>query len=570
MSLRNRARTVVVAAVAAGFLAGCASIPVTGEVQQGRDEIPRGPDVGQIARGPVADADPDVIVNGFLLAAQSIPTSVTGINVAREFLTDQAADSWSPESRVVVTEGLPQPVPSEVDPSTDRVTVQASSTVVASLDEHGVFREEPVAVAQPLTFDLERVAGQWRIAQLDDGVIVPSPSFGSTFHVTTLYFPTTDGTSWVPDVRWFPQTTWRTNAVRELLAGPPEYLAGAASSVLPEGTRLASLSVTEGPDGRLEVELSDQISEAPGELRGLFAAQVRATLADGGGEPVVTLIDSNGPIVPQEVDPLEFPRTPGKAVVLQGGTLKDLKGRSLEPSELVVHLDGLDPTELAISPAGDAVVVRDGDGRLVRVTGKEPAMLLSGTKLVAPSIDRFGTVWTADVGGPIVVVTPGGDHHDLAAPWLDGREVVSVRVSPEGARVAVVSRADGATSVQVAGIQRDARGVPTGLTPTTLTVGASVREVDQAVWQEEAVLALLGHDDTGAAAVFFAGVGGLSNSVDGTPRRVGGINEPVWLSASVGSGDVLAINTDAELHLRQSTAVWPLVGTNVQLAAFAG
>jgi hypothetical protein len=256
--------------------------------------------------------------------------------------------------------------------------------------------------------------------------------------------------------------------------------------------------------------------------------------------------------------------------VLQGGTLKNLVGHSLEASELVVHLEGIDPTALAIDPDANVVVVRDGDGRLVRVTGERPTVLLSGTSLVPPSVDRFGTAWTADVGGPIVVVAPAGDHHDLDVPWLEGREVISLRVSPEGARLAVVSRGDGGTSVQVAGIQRDARGVPTGLTPTPLTVGASVREADMAVWREEAVLALLGHDDTGAAGVFFAGVGGLSTSVDGTPRRVAGINDPVWLSASVGTGDVLAITTDGELHLRQSTAVWPLVGTDVQLAAFAG
>ncbi len=573
MSPRRRARTAVAAAFAAALLAGCASIPVTGDVQRGRDEVPRGPDVGQIPRGPAEDAEPDAIVNGFLLAAQAGPTLPAGLDVAREFLTRMAAEAWSPENCVLVTDGLPALVQdaaaeAATEPPEDRTTVHARTRAVASLDERGAFSEE-MAAPHELTFELEREAGQWRIAQLDDCVIVPSPTFGATFHVTTLYFPTPDLTSWVPDVRWFPQSTWRTNAVQALLAGPPDYLLGAASLILPEGTRLTR-PVTEGVGGALEVDFSDQINEVPAETLGLFAAQVRATLADGRAEPEVTLIDADGPVVPPDVETPQFPRTPGKAFVLQEGTLKNLVGRTLEPSEVSVDLTGLDPQQIAVSQDGTVVVVRDGLGRLVRVTDEDRPTLLSGTMLVPPSIDRTGAVWSADVGGPIVVVPPSADPKALDVPWLEGREIVSVRVSPEGARVAVVSQGDDGTSVQVAGIRRDADGVPTTLAAPT-TVGASVRDVEQAVWQEEAVLALLGHDETGAAAVYFAGVGGLSTSTDGTPRRVSGITEPRWLSASVGTGDVLlAIDEEGQLWARQSTAVWALVGAAVQLAAFAG
>ncbi|QAY68867.1 LpqB family beta-propeller domain-containing protein [Xylanimonas protaetiae] len=569
MSLRTRARTAAaaVAALAVAVLAGCASMPVSGAVNQGGDDVPRTGDFGQIAFGPTADADPEAIVRGFLRATQAGPTSAASFAVAREYLTKSAAETWSPSSRVLVTDVLPQPVLADgSDPTSDRVVVHASATVVASLDERGVFSEEQGGVET--TFELAREGGQWRISHLDDGLMVPSPTFGSTFHVTTLYFPTPDLRSWVPDVRWFPQTTWRTSAVQQLLAGPPEYLAGAASAMLPVGTGL-SASVTEGPDGTFQVLLTDQASEASGTARGVFAAQVRATLAEGRGAADVVLSDRNGPIVPTEVDVPELPHTPGRAVALQGGKLMNVTGRTLEQSELVVHLEGLDPQALAVSQAGDTVVVRDGVGRLVRVTGQSPSELLTGTWLLPPSIDRVGTVWTGDRGGPLVVVTPAGDRFALDVDWLEGRTVTSVRVSPEGARVAVVSSGEGGSTVQVAGIVRDARGVPTALA-SPVTVGASVTGVEQAVWQEESVLALLSRDESGATSVYLAGVGGLHLAVGGLPRRIGGISDPTWLSASVGSGDLLAIDGAGVLHVRQTTALWPVVGTGVQLAAFAG
>jgi hypothetical protein len=576
---RTRSRFLAAAAATAALalsavLSGCATIPDTGDVHEGGSEVVTGGDIGQIASGPTKDAQPDEVVRGFLLAAQAGPTSTTAFSVAREYLTTQAAQAWVPYSRVLVMDDQPQPLlDAGADLDSGRVTVQASGTVVASIDDRGVFTEEPTGSAQDATFELVQVGGQWRIDHLDDGLMVPSavfgPAFGSVFHATTLYFPTPDLTSWVPDVRWFPQTTWRTYAVQALLAGPPDYLAGAATTVLPAGTGLVMNSVTEGADGSFEVELTDQIVEASGEARGLFAEQVRVTLAGGQGDVAVTLIDRNGPIVPPQVDTPSLPRTPSTAVAVRAGELWDVAGRTLELSPLPVHLSGLDPTAIALGYDGSTVVVRDGEDRLVRVTGDEPTELLAGPGLLAPSIDRDGTVWSGEPGGPLTVVTSTGDRHSLAVPWLEGRTVTSVRVSPEGARVAVVSTGVSGTAVQVAGVVRDERGVPTSLA-SPITVGASVDLVEQAVWQDEAVLALLGRDDSGAAAVFLAGVGGLGGSVGGVPRRVVGITDPAWLSAAVGSGGILALDGANVLYLRQTTAVWPEVGQGVQAAAFPG
>ncbi|WP_425956359.1 LpqB family beta-propeller domain-containing protein [Xylanimonas sp. McL0601] len=567
--VRTRARAVAAATLAAALLAGCASIPTDGRVRQGGDDVARGGDIGIIAPGPAFDAEPDAIVRGFLQAAQAGPTSTTPFSVAREYLTAPAEDAWKPYSQVIVLDGVMQvESPETVDEQPDRAVVHASGTLVASVDENGVYTEEPAPSTKETTFELTREAGQWRITSLEDGLLMPSQFFTSTYHQTRLYFPTPDLKSWVPDVRWFPQQTWRTNAVQEILAGPPDWLGAAVAPVLPAGTALALNSVTKGPDGRYQVPLTDQVSEASGAARGLFAAQLRATLSDATGESAgVTLLDRNGPIVPPVVDTPAFPRTSGLALVLRDGRLWNLAGRQLQVADVDADLHGLDPTALALGSGADPVVVRDGTTRIVRVTGHRE-VLLEGTSLVAPSVDRFGTTWSGDRTGPIQAVLSTGGQYPVSAPWLEGRVILSLAVSPDGARIAVVSSGAGGQLVQVAGIVRDAHGVPTAL-PEPLTVGNPVHGVTRAVWQDEAVLALLGQED-GAFGVYLAGVGGQGGSAGGLTRRLTGITDVAALSASVGSGGILALDNQGVLYLHESSAVWPVVGQGVSLMAFPG
>ncbi|GAB2465526.1 LpqB family beta-propeller domain-containing protein [Xylanimonas ulmi] len=569
MSGARRLRAAVAAAVAAALLAGCSAIPVSGRVQEGGTDVRRDPGIGFIAESPVLGAEPDAIVRGFLLAAQAGPTSTTPFSVALEYLTAGAGTTWKPYAQVFVLDGVAQLTVSDTsDDQQGHAVVHASGTVVASLDEQGVLTEEPTPISKETTFELTKESGQWRIDSLEDGLLVPSQVFTTTFHRTRLNFLSPDQQAWVPDVRWFPQQSWRTNAVREILAGPPDWLGAAVEPVLPAGTALALNSVTDGPDGNLQVSLTDQISEASATARGLFVAQLRATLSDGTGESIgITLLDRNGPIAPSDVASLTPPRPSGPALVLRDGALWSLAGRELVQSDTAVSLGGLDPTALAVGSGGAPVVVRDGAGRLVRVTG-DPTALLQGTTLLAPSVDRFGAVWSGEPTGPIQVVLPSGGVYPVAAPWLDGRTVTSLAVSPEGARVALVSVGQGGTQVQVAGVVRDVHGVPTALA-RPLIVGQSVAGVTQAVWQDETALALLGQGE-GSAGVYLAGVGGLAGSAGGLARRVPGVNGVTALSASVGTGDILALDAQGVLYLHQASAVWPVIGQDVSLMAFPG
>lgn len=551
-----------------GVVVSCARIPTDGSVRDGTAELEQASEIGFIPAGPTPDAEPEAIVQGFLNNAQAGPTSVASFAAAQEYLTRTAWSGWDRYTRVLVLDGSPQLTAADTPDDVTTTTVTASAVVVATVDENGVYAEEVEPSAVELSFTLsKRADGEWRISQLDDGLMLSTAFFTQAFHLTNLYFPTPDLAWWVPDVRWFPRQTWRTDATSAILEGPPEWLADSTTTVIPEGTSLALDAVTVDDDGTIDVSLTSQITQATTDERALTLAQLEATLVEGGEARDVQLSARTSPLaVPEEVE-ISTPQTSGNALVVSDGRVRQFEGQAITDLENPPSLAGLDPTALAAGPGAEPVVVRDGDDRLVRLSPTGPDKVMSGKSLVAPSVDRYEATWSAQ-GNRILVAPETGGRQEIVVDWLDSRQVQSVRVSPEGARVAVVSSGPSGRLVHVAGIQRDAEGVPTGLS-SPVQVGASIGRVDVAVWQEEAVLALLGADEGGDRAVFLAGVGGQAGN-GGLARALTGIAGPQSVTASVGSGSLLALDGDGTLFSRQTSSLWPLVSEDIDLVAYPG
>ncbi|MGN0116643.1 MAG: LpqB family beta-propeller domain-containing protein [Streptomyces albidoflavus] len=153
----------------------------------------------------------------------------------------------------------------------------------------------------------------------------------------------------------------------------------------------------------------------------------------------------------------------------------------------------------------------------------------------------------------------------MAAPWLAGRSVQSIRVAHDGARIAVVSAdALGATRVDVAGIVRDEKDVPTALSDP-FRVGAPIRSASQVVWADETLLAVLGTDEAEASpAVHLVSVGGDTT-------RLSPVTGAVAISAGAGERTVQVLTEDGTLFGRsRSGAVWEKRIEGVALPAFPG
>ncbi|WP_125774407.1 LpqB family beta-propeller domain-containing protein [Antribacter gilvus] len=577
---RLLARLVALLAVPVVLLGGCATIPTSGEpwvgdVDAAAEADPR-PIVYLPASGPREGAGPEAIVRGFLMAASTGPNNPARFTVANQFLEPLAVSAWNPDERVFVMQADPVLTADPVPEDALTTTVRFSAEVTATVDERGVLTEQQVPTPAQAEFTLVKGAdGQWRISELDNGLYLHEVIFTNSYRPVRLYFPTPDRSYWVPDQRWFPENGWRAKAVEEVLAGPPAYLQGAAISVVPEGTGLSIGAVAENPEtGELEIPLTSQISGASDADRALVAAQIGASLApDGRLTQPVALSDGSARLEVRSGAGPSLPRTEGRAVVLTDGTLHRAgdDGRLVEFERETDWSEVGDPTALAVGPAATPVVVRDGTSTLRRLTG-EPAVLLTGTDLAPPSIDRFSIVWTSGSPGSVVAVTPDGAQVPLTGDWLTGRQVTGVRVSPEGARVAVVSRSvSGESQVHVAGVVRDQAGAPTALAGA-VRVAVTVPHVREVQWAGQTYLGLL-TADAGETSVWVTGVGGYAPDALGRSRELAGVVGPQRIAAGSNDQGIHAVDDDGTLVFRRlGEGTWTdlLPGTAVSLVAFPG
>ncbi|WP_454261447.1 hypothetical protein [Pseudoxanthomonas mexicana] len=132
MRLRAAAAALAAALVAV-VLTACAGLPTSGPVNAGVDI----PDDGSssdfvfIPKGPVEDATPQQIVEGFI-AAGSGPGANANWATAREFLAPEFRNQWKPAGVTVYSAGDREPI-QEISENEFVLTV----TPVATLDAAG-------------------------------------------------------------------------------------------------------------------------------------------------------------------------------------------------------------------------------------------------------------------------------------------------------------------------------------------------------------------------------------------------------------------------------------------------
>ena len=599
-SSSRRSRLAVVLGVLASLVvtSSCARIPEAGTVQRGDVSITDPGPVFLQPRGPRAGAGPEEIVAGFLSAqAGGIYEDWT---TAREFLVDQAADTWDPTVRTVVTArdaeltqvsgpteevipGAPEDLETDASTSTTEAVDETPATaeitgqvaVSSQLDSAGRYTEATTGTLQDLAFTLEQQPdGQWRITGTEDGTFMSDSNFTTIFRQTTLYFPSRDGEFFVPDVRWYSSTNTAARAVNGLLAGPSQWLRDSVEVVAPEGTRLVLDSVVVDEYGTAHVDLSQEVLEATDDQRAMLQAQLEAVLLRVSGVRAVEVTVGSAPLdIRSRVEPVRDPvPVMASPFVLSDDQVSTVSGGGVEAVEGILPLTAADPTALAISPDGAQVLFRSGRTSIRTVaTSAEPSqVLLAGKDLLAPSVDRFGWMWSGDMlaGSPLQVVSPDGVVTAVPADWLDGRKVESVQVSRDGARIAVVSSdtsgTAGQTRIDVAGIVRGDTDIPVRLSDA-LVAGAAVIGASQVVWVDESTLAVLAQgQSSGARTVHLVPLAAHSEALSG-------VEGAEWIASGRGRRAVYVVTSDGELFNRATTgSTWTRVAEDVALPTFPG
>lgn len=585
----SRAYGVLVAAAVSLLLTACGGLATTAPIEPGLDVGSVQENEVRVEANPVAaGSSPSQVVAGFIRAAAA---SDDQYQVARSYLSSKA--TWRPDSSVVVFTdssllGVRQSGPG---------TVQAAAKITAQVDGTGRYQELAGASTAKAEFGLERTGGEWRISHVPDGfgTWLSESDFDRLYDPFRIYFVSAVERRLVPDVRWFPVGTGvATRLARALIAGVPDYLRGAVRTDVPPGARLAVDAVTI-ESGLATVDLTaSRLSSDPGSRQNL-GAQFLATVGQAPGVSRVALelegaqlevpgadrsLDSLsalgfGTMDTPNVKPLL--RLASRLVAVDAQRVSDL-GDPVDraPTGPNASLPVLAPGWAfpALSADGREVAAVSGDrAQLARWRGATQVQVVNlGARLTRPTYDAQGMVWVggqspADGSGRLWVVNSGADPADtsksrpqaVAAPWLQDRKVISVRLSPDAQRVAVISTDKGgvAPRLDVAGVVRLPNGIPTAL-GGRLSLAPSLTLLRDVVWIDDATLAALGRKNAGQTIrPWFVPLGG---EITAGPEIVGAQS-----ITTVNAERGLVVTTDRQQVLVRAGNLWRRIGEGSDL-----
>lgn len=469
---------VVAAGLAAVALTACSGVPSGGPARvvrkvhaEGEEPVEPGGGVRRLVpQNPRAGSSPDDIVRDYLTAETNPDDDYA---IARRYLVPLGR--WDAAARAVVYTGARRHAAPVVED--DRATVRVTVDPVGTISAAGEYRPRTAPVT--LTFRLRDVPGVgWRLSDVPPGLLLAARDVATSYVRSTLYW-TDQARRLVPDLV-FLRTTDQPVAglVRALLDGPRGWLAPAVRSAIPRGTELLSLSAVD--DGVVRLNFSREIRNAPRESLSALVAQMVWTLTEREEVRAVQLLAEEEPLaVPgrpglrdhRRADWTDFAPVPPTAdrrlFFVRNGAANafDDAGRLYENVARTPSL-----VSLAVNREGTwlAGVARAAGGRqsliLVDLTGGEATRtVLTADRVTAPTWEPGGTlVWAVQTNGEAqqVVTAPvgGGPSGVVSMPASLPSPVVSLRLSPDGARAALVAGAGRDAALWVARVERPASG----------------------------------------------------------------------------------------------------------------
>lgn len=540
------------------LMAGCAQLPTSGSPREFSIEVPDREPLNQYGSGPQAGSTPEQLISDFLRA--SAAGSFDDYETAKRYLLPSAASTWQPTAQVTIfpTDHIPVPEMGEEESGdTARVTLTIPAT--ATLGEDGFLHEFESKTEVPLRFRLAKFEGEWRIAALEDGIVLSQSSFTTGFSPFNVYFASADGQQLIPDPRWVPRFSDRvaSHLAQSVLQGPPEILDGAVMNDLGEGLDLTAGAV-EVLDGVAQVDLRGQAPTDP-ESRMLLKWELTETLKQSSTVKDVT-VTVNG----VNLDSPELPA--GPQFVLDRMTWVDAGAiRVGLPSDSRITMDAERSGEgvafPALGPLADSPVAWISDSKAVSrfstSGGEVETVEVAGPSKL--SIDRWGNIWTAADGnkGEVTVIPAAGEPITVST-GLSEQEVQQVAVSPDGARIAVLTVSG---DVWIGTLVRAAEGEM-----AISRLATEERVTDPALsiaWAGSTTLLAIvrGSGDVPEARELKA------LPVGGFAQRTPAPDDVVWVSAGTGGGEWIAQRDDQVAFQRVGASWRPLVGTFEYIAS---
>ncbi|MFD7708940.1 LpqB family beta-propeller domain-containing protein [Streptomyces sp. NPDC059785] len=561
---RRRAVRVGVSVGCAGvLLAGCASMPDSGDLR-GVESTPRqDTQVRVFALPPREDARPEEIVEGFL---EALTSDDPQYDTARKYLTDNARRKWQPYRSTTVLADGPNTVADQKSArdGDDTYTYRLSGVKVATVDAQHAYAPDDGSYDRSVYLTREKKTKQWRIDGLPQGVVMGESDFQRNYlSVNKYYFSSTvpAGSGSRPGAVADPiyvrkEVDPMTETVRALLSGPTSWLDPVVRSSFPSHTALKKgvTALTPDDQNQLTVPLNAKADRVGRTQCTKMAAQLLFTLQDltPTGVEEVKLEGSDGKqLCVLDDDQAETIAAPGTGRRPQYQYFIDDKKRLVR---LPAVGSGKDPEPVpGALGEGDkalraAAVSRDEDsaagvsldgsslyvGSLVSGGSLGEAVLHSdgeseGDRLTTPSWDGAGDLWVADrdPDNPrlLLLEQGAGDPLEVKTPQLDGR-IEAVRVAADGVRIALIVAKDGKTSLQIGRIERDGTGDGgTGVSVLELrNATPQLEEVTAMSWAADSHLVVVGREPAGVEQMRYVQVDG-STPVRTVPSALTGVKE---------------------------------------------
>lgn len=550
------------AITAAVLLAGCVGIPMSGSVVAG-GEINEDVDlpVGFAPEGPREGATQQEILLDFIQAATSPQNDYF---VARSFLSDDIRTKWNPDARVTIRSS--GSAPSTVSESELDYTITTS----ARIDSDGRYSQDDELSSQTLEFGFVKQGDEWRISQVEDGIVLSEDNFDVVFSSNALYFFDPSYTFLVPDVRWFANSSRIADRISAaLVKGQADWLAqGVLVSEFPSGTTLGADGVSVAA-GVATIDLSGEARDASNAQRERMKQQLLASLSDLRTVSRVVITVAGVPLPIND----SGAGTPDKQPIVNDNPLARIddtfgyvSGNSVEPLKQPQLADGvvqINAGAAVLGRGGATIAARAKDGvYVIRASTDAPVRIDSRSGLTNPTIDSLGFVWSAQAkaASSITTYSLNGTEHPLDTSALpsQGARIVSMDLSRDGSRILLYLSIGGAPRLVVAGVIRNEDNVPDRLGEFVELPIDNLTPID-ATWVSGSVVATLSR--SGADAIVTSvDIGGPSTVLG---RVAGG---KTIAGGNGGTDGIRVLTSDGDLFKPRGNG-WQQTGINASFLA---
>ncbi len=449
MKSRVQASWLAVITASSILLSSCATLPSSSEPQALRSLEPSNP----IAEtGPIDGQEPDLLLRDFYAASAN---PIQQYQQARSYLTPQKSQTWAPSSEIIVLDRID--MNSTRTSKNDEVSYSVTGTIVGTISDGGPYnsRNEPYNE----TVRLNKVDGQWRIADLPNHIVVERTEMRNRYIPQDLYFFDPSGSILVADRRWmFSGISAMDSALISLvLAGPSPVLEPGVMDEIPVEAAFTGID-------RGAYQLTG-LSGLSDDARRRLAAQLVWTLALADiagpytftidGEAITNAEGSNKLTVEDfpEFNPQSATASSGSMYALTRGKVSRVSSGTVTPVPGFLGAENnIESFDISASADTAAVVVSTGEGGSKRssfhvgsIEGDYTEVLEAAT-LTKPTFEpEAQAIWTVVDGTGVKRIVRNASTGEIAQIDVDttdlgeGHNDISVlRLSSTGVRAAFI------------------------------------------------------------------------------------------------------------------------------------